>query len=450
MAGGSGTRLWPLSRSKYPKQFLKLKGSSQSFFQMAVKRCRPVCALNEIYVVTVPDYEFIIRLQIEEMGFAPDSVHIILEPQPKSTLPAIYNAVKTIRGTTGDDTVIVMASDALITDADDLYRQIRAGAPLTDRYIYTFGIKPTRPETGFGYIMPGEPLQAGCLIHEFKEKPDLETAKVYVKNGYYWNSGMFMFDTALFSEEVHSLAPDVYEAFESPVYEERFEKSPSVSIDYAIMEKSLRTAVLPLAIKWDDVGGFAAFYDTFADKKDDKGNISFNNEILVDSAGNVIYAEENKTCVLVGVNDIVVVDQGDALLVCAKGRTDEVKEAVSRLKAKKDPRAEKHLTEYRAWGTFKLLESGMRYSIMRFTVLLGKQLPEQTLRRGSEHWTVVSGTASVSINGENKLVFAGESFYVPMGARHIIKNEGQTLLEVIDVQTEQCRVGDDAGRFSQE
>jgi mannose-1-phosphate guanylyltransferase/mannose-6-phosphate isomerase len=447
MAGGSGTRLWPLSRSRYPKQFLKLKNTERSLFQMTVERCRSFCALRDIYVLTVHDYEFIIRLQIEELGYTHADIHVLLEPQSKNTLPAIYNAVKTIREQTGDDTVVVTPSDHLIHDASDLFDQIRAGAPLTTQYIYSFGIRPLVPETGFGYIMPGAALGAGNRISEFKEKPDLETAKKYVRDGYFWNSGMFMFRTDLFAREVQSLAPDVYAAFELPDIDERFAKTPSISIDYGIMEKSAYTAVLPLRIDWDDLGSFATFYETYANNRDANGNVCFGDEIMIDSSGNLAYIEDDKACAFIGAHDLVVVDQGDALLICNKNSTQDVKEAVNALKLRNDPRADVHLTEYRPWGSFTILENGQFYKIKRLSVLTGKQLSYQMHYHRSEHWVVVSGTGTVTLDGEDRLVHSGENIFIPAGARHRLRNDGRLLLEVIEVQSGQYLGEDDIVRF---
>jgi mannose-1-phosphate guanylyltransferase/mannose-6-phosphate isomerase len=447
MAGGSGTRLWPLSRSRYPKQFLKLKNTELSLFQMTVERCRSFCSLRDIYVLTVRDYEFIIRLQIEELGYTHADLHVLLEPQSKNTLPAIYNAVKAIREQSGDDAVVVMPSDHLIRDASNLFEQIRAGAPFTAQYIYSFGIRPLGPETGFGYIMPGEPIGAGSRIREFKEKPDLETAKKYVRDEYLWNSGMFLFHTELFTQEVRALAPEVYDAFELPDITERFDKTPNISIDYGIMEKSAHTAVLPLRIEWDDLGSFATFYETYAKNTDAQGNVRFGDEIMINSSGNLAYVEDDKACAFIGAHNLVVVDQGDALLICDKDSTQDVKEVVNALKSRNDCRADVHLTEYRPWGSFTVLENGQFYKIKRLSVLTGKQLSYQMHYHRSEHWVVVSGTGTVTVDGENHLVHSGENIFIPAGARHRLRNDGRLLLEVIEVQSGQYLGEDDIVRF---
>ncbi|MDR1074557.1 MAG: mannose-1-phosphate guanylyltransferase/mannose-6-phosphate isomerase [Treponema sp.] len=444
LAGGSGTRLWPLSRGKYPKQFIKFRGFNHSLFQMTAQRCLKLGDLSDIYVLTVIDYEFIVRLQIEELGLPSNAIHIIVEPQPKNTLPAIYNAVKIIGG---DHTVIVMTSDHLIRDADDLVNTIISGDPLAKDFIFTFGVKPTAPETGFGYIAPGEPLSAGYKIKEFKEKPDTATAIEYIKQGYYWNSGMFMFGTELFTNEVKSYAPDVYDAFEADTPEKSFEQTPSISIDYGIMEKSVHTAVLPINSGWDDLGSFYTFYDTFSDKKDINGNVSFGEDIFVGASDNIVYPKDGKVYALIGVNSLVVVDQGDALLIADKYRAQDVKKIVLTLKERGDERADFHLTEFRPWGSFTVLENERFYKIKRLAVLQGKKLSYQMHFHRSEHWIVVTGTATVILNGTKHLVRSNESIFVEAGTKHRLINEGRLLLEVIEVQSGQYLGEDDIVRF---
>jgi len=447
MAGGSGTRLWPLSRSKYPKQFLKLVGQRRSFFQQSIERCLMFCALEDVYVVTVGDYAFIVRQQIEEMGLDPQAATILTEPQPKNTLPAIYNAVKAIRETGQEDVCVVLSSDHLIPDSSELIRQIEAGAPLAGEYIFTFGIRPQRADTGFGYIKPGEPLAAGFRIAEFKEKPDAKTAEAYVEKGYLWNSGMFLFGTALFEAEVAQHAPDVHAAFALATDEDRFAAAPSISIDYGVLEKSAHTAVLPLDLSWDDVGSFATFYDTYARHSDKDGNIGFYSEEFIDAQGNLYYSEKRKAGAFIGVRDLVVIDQDDALLIVDRGRTQDVKDAVTRLRERCAPCADLHRTEYRPWGSFTVLEDGDAYKIKRLTVLRGKQLSYQMHYHRSEHWIVVAGTATVVRDGETHLVHAGENIYIAAGQKHRLRNDGKLLLEIIEVQIGTYLGEDDIVRF---
>lgn len=447
LAGGSGTRLWPLSRGKYPKQFLKLVGQSQSLFQMAVVRCCVLCDISDIYVLTIADYEFIIKLQIEELGYHTDSIHIIIEPQPKNTLPAIYNAVMVIRDNCGDADVVVVTSDHLIQRAEDFYKKIEDGRKLTNNYILIFGIKPTAPDTGFGYINPGKAIESGYEVAEFKEKPDTETATEYLQKGYYWNSGMLLFNTAVFEQEVKLQAPEVYEAFELPTIGEAFETTPNISVDYGVLEKTNKVAVLPLDILWDDLGSFSAFVDTFADRRDYDDNITFGNEILIDSSRNLIIPKKDKIYALLGVNDVIVVDQDDALLICNKANSKDVKQIVKELKSRKDSRADYHSTEYRPWGSFTILENGEFYKIKRLTVLPGKQLSYQMHYHRSEHWIVVIGTATVVADDKENLLMSNESAFIPAGTKHRLCNDGKIVLEVIEVQSGQYLGEDDVVRL---
>jgi mannose-1-phosphate guanylyltransferase/mannose-6-phosphate isomerase len=450
MAGGSGTRLWPLSRSKYPKQFLILKSLTQSLFQMAVLRSLKFCEFCDICVVTAGDYEFIVRQQIEDLGYNSDDAVILVEPQAKNTLPAIYNAVKHLRENSGDDTAVVLASDHLMLDDSGLIRQIKAGAALAGEYIFTFGITPTEADTGFGYIAKGTELSAGFEVRQFKEKPDTAAAAKYVEAGYYWNSGMFMFGTQLFDSETRKLAPEVYEAFQLPTPKERFAASPNISVDYGVMEKTGRKAVLPLDISWSDLGGFAAFYETYADKAGKRGNVSAVNpeeDIFIDSTNNFIYPEDGKVYALIGVQDLVVIDQGDALLIANREQVQEVKQVVTELKVRGDGRADYHLTEYRPWGSFTVLESGQFYKIKRLTVNRGKQLSYQMHYHRSEHWVVVNGTATVVVDGAEKIIQSNESIFISAGAKHRLRNDGKLQLEVIEVQSGQYLGEDDIVRF---
>lgn len=448
LAGGSGTRLWPLSRSRYPKQFLKLKDMNQSLFQMTIDRCLSFCSLQDIYVVTVDEYAFIVQLQIEEMGHYRQSVHTLLEPAAKNTLPAIYFAVQEIQETCGDQTVLVLPSDHWVMDTGDFYQQVAAAAEDDRKHIFTFGIAPNAPETGFGYIMPGKPLNVGCRVMEFKEKPDYETAVRYVHEGYLWNSGMFMFNTELFSQEVKKHSPEVFEAFRAGSLEEKYAGSPSVSIDYGILEKTEHAAVIPINMSWDDLGSFMAFYETYKKNMDECQNICFqDNSIMIDSSNNIAYTDDGKLCAMIGVNDLVVIDQGDALLICDNKKTQEVKDVVNLLKSSGDARADLHLTEYRPWGSFTVLENGDLYKIKRLTVLSGKQLSYQMHYHRSEHWIVVSGTATVTCNGEDQMVHSGENIFVPAGTKHRLRNDGKLILEVIEVQSGQYLGEDDIVRY---
>jgi len=331
LAGGSGTRLWPLSKTDYPKQFLKLKNMEKSFFQMTIENGLLMGDIEDIYVVTSRSYLHLIKGQIKELGKVLPEENILLEPEAKNTLPAIYYAVQKIKEK-GKNTCMVLASDHEITEPQKLTEAVSAAAALAEKGLVCFGITPTLPETGYGYIKCGNEVAGGFEVAEFKEKPDYETAKRYVKSGYLWNSGMFLFDTEIFDEAVKKHNPAVYEAFRVPSVEEKFQNTPAISIDFGLTEKMKNVYCVPLTIGWSDLGSFAAFYDKYRSNSDENGNISFNEDIVIDSNNNLIYSDGNKRVALIGVSDLVVVDQKDALLICHKDQTHKIKDLVDILK----------------------------------------------------------------------------------------------------------------------
>ncbi len=444
LAGGSGTRLWPLSRDNFPKQFLKLKNMDKSIFQMSFERCFKLVNLNEIYIVTNMNYRFWVLGQIEELGYKFNEDHILLEPSGKNTLPAIYYGVIEIQKS-GDDIVAVFPSDHLIEDDDKLIEAIKQSERLAGEYIIAFGIHPEKPHTGYGYIRPGEPLTFGYSIENFKEKPDLETAQVYVEKGYLWNSGMFMFKTDVIMEEVKRHCSEVYSAFQLIDIDEVYNNSISISIDYGVMEKSGRTAVVPVDIEWSDLGSFDAFYEKFPG--DENGNITFNDVTLINSGNNLLYTDKDKAVAVIGAEDLIVVDEKDALLICKKGYSEKVKDVVNKLKSDNDPKADYHITTYRPWGSYTILEEGFFYKIKRISVLPKKKLSMQLHYHRSEHWVVVEGTAKVTVEGSVDFVRSGESTFVKSGYKHRLENPGKVMLEVIEVQLGQYLEEDDIIRF---
>lgn len=444
LAGGTGSRLWPLSRTNFPKQFLKLKNMAKSIFQMTFHRCTKLVEPAHIYIVTNEKYKFLVAGQIEELGYSVQEQQILIEPIGKNTLPAIYYGVKEIKKN-GEDVVFVLPSDHLIQDEQRLLQTIKKAEQLVEENLITFGIYPTKPHTGYGYIKPKEPLRVGYRVDQFKEKPDLATAEAYVEMGCLWNSGMFMFKTDLFCQEVKQHQPEVHRAFLENNIAEIYDVTPSLSIDYGLMEKSQRIAVLPLDVRWSDLGSFDTFYEEFA--SDEQGNLSFEQEYLIDASGNLIYTDKGKAVALIGVEDLIVVDQKDALLVCQREQSQRVKEVVARLKEDGNPKAEEHLTTYRPWGSYTILEEGTFYKIKRITVLPGKKLSYQLHHHRSEHWVVVKGTAKVTVEGIESFVRSGESTFVQCGYQHRLENPGKVLLEVIEVQLGEYLLEDDIVRI---
>ncbi|MDD4255875.1 MAG: mannose-1-phosphate guanylyltransferase/mannose-6-phosphate isomerase [Methanofollis sp.] len=438
LAGGSGTRLFPLSRTCYPKQFIPLLGK-ESLFQRTVRRALLFSRPEEIYVITSSAHRFLVADQLTEIG-AP--CRVLTEPEGKNTLPAIACGMTAILGECGDDTVAVLSSDQLIEAGDAYKAAFLAAEALAEDHLVTFGIAPTSPHTGFGYIHPGEPLPGGYAVEAFVEKPDLETAERYVKEGYLWNSGMFLFRAALFMEECRRLAPEVADAFALPA-EEAYAKTPKISVDYGIMERTDRAAVVPLACSWSDVGSFDALY--CLSEKDDAGNAIRGEYIGIEGRDNLIISD--RLVATIGLSDLAVVDTPDALLICPKGEAQRVGEVTALLKERGDERCDLHTTVHRPWGSYTVLLKGDSFQIKRLTVLPGRRISAQLHHHRSEHWVVVRGMARVSNNGDSFFVRPGESTFVPAGTKHRLENPGLIPLEVIEVQNGEYITEEDIVRF---
>ncbi|WP_440953737.1 mannose-1-phosphate guanylyltransferase/mannose-6-phosphate isomerase [Methanococcoides sp. FTZ1] len=446
LAGGSGTRLWPLSREKYPKQFLKLNDTS--LFQDTVLRCLEVSDISEIFVVTNASQKFFVIGQIEELGYELPAENLLLEPAGKNTLPAICYGMKEISRKFGRSVVGIFSSDHVLDTK--AMETIASAEGLASEYLITFGIAPTSPQTGYGYIKPGEVLGVGHKVLEFKEKPDVEAAEKYIKEGCLWNSGMFLFDTEVFFKELEAHAPEVSDAFESSDnIKEIYGKVPSISIDYGIMEKSGHVATVKIDNRWNDLGNFDAIYNEF--EKDENGNLIYNcDDMLVNSTGNLIYSKQKKIVSMIDVNDMVVVDTPDALLVCPRESSQKVKDVVSALKDGEDERADLHQTVYRPWGSYTILENSERHKIKNIIVSPHKKLSLQMHHHRSEHWVVVEGIACVENDGDRYFLRQGESTFIKAGIRHRLSNPGKLPLEIIEVQLGEYVGEDDIVRFDDE
>lgn len=450
LAGGSGSRLWPLSRERFPKQFIKLQGKSESLFQETFRRSAALSEVDDIYVVTNEKYKFLVMGAVEELGHRYREENILLEPEAKNTLPAIYTGVNEIVKN-GHDAVVVFPSDHVIEKGEAFVSIIQASEPLTATSIITFGVKPDHPHTGYGYISPGEKKLNGYAVSAFKEKPSLENARKYIEEGDYWNAGIFMFHSQLFAAEVEKHSPEIAEAFNtSNTIVEAFSKiQTKISMDYGIMEKSDRVAVVPVDIGWNDLGSFDSFYDVF--EEDSNHNISSEANILLDSRNNLIQSYNGKIVAAVGVEDLIVIDNRDALLVCKKDQSQKVKDVVDALKERHDLRTEYHVQDYRPWGYYKVLEEEKdTFKIKRITVHQGKKLSYQLHHHRSEHWIVVRGMAKVTIDEDVKFVRAGESIFMKAGQKHRLENPGKTPLEIIEVQMGEYLEEDDIVRFDDE
>ncbi|MDK2876495.1 MAG: mannose-phosphate guanylyltransferase / mannose-6-phosphate isomerase [Archaeoglobaceae archaeon] len=439
LAGGKGTRLWPLSRELMPKQFIKIF-DSLSLFQKTLQRALIFSKPEDIFIVANREYKFRILDDLKDLNVEIPKENIFLEPQAKSTLPAIFWVLRNNPGK-----FAILPSDHLIEINEEYRNAFITAEKLSEKFLVTFGIKPTKPHTGYGYIKPSEKLENGYIVDEFKEKPDLEKAKEFVEKGYLWNSGMFFFDSKIFVEEVRKLAPEVFRAFETHAdIEEVYSNIPELSVDFGILEKSKKVAVVPLSVKWSDMGSFDSLYEIF--EKDENGNAVIGEKpVSISSKNNLIVAQ--KLVATIGVENLIIVDTEDALLISKLGESEKVKDIYKALSAKNDRRVVIHRTAYRPWGSYTVLEEGERYKIKRITIKPGKRLSLQRHYHRSEHWVVVKGTARVYYGGKETLLRPGESTFIPAGILHRLENPGKVDLEVIETQIGEYLEEDDIERL---
>jgi len=462
LAGGSGTRLWPLSRRLFPKQFLKLNGK-HSLLQQTLRRVLSFTAPQDIIIITNRDYRFHVRSDIEEVlgsrGIS-DQPAVLLEPAGRNTAPAIALGIKyclDLLGSGEDEVVFVSPSDHIIRPEEEfsLYQEYACDAALSG-HIVTFGVVPGRPETGYGYIKKGEPLSFYgkkhevplCRVEGFTEKPDMETAEAYLKSGdYLWNSGMFTFTIETILDAFGEHLPELRKAMDEMGYDEfleAFPGFPSVSIDYGILEKSTKTVTLPLDIYWNDIGSWDSIYDVL--EKDGNGNVRKGDVITVDTRNTMIMGNR-RLIATIGLEDCLIVETDDAVLISRKGETQQVREVFRRLQEEGRTEADEHLTIYRPWGSYTILEKGPRYKIKRIVVNPGEKLSLQKHYHRSEHWVVVKGTARVTIGEKEVFIHENESAYVPKSTLHRLENPGRVPVEIIEVQNGEYVEEDDIERF---
>jgi mannose-1-phosphate guanylyltransferase len=442
LCGGSGTRLWPISRTAMPKQFVKFF-DGESLFQKTVKRNSSFC--EKLLIVSSEAQYF---LALDEAANAKAEASFLLEPIGRNTAPAIALAAMSMLA---DEVMLVTPSDHLIKN-ESAYMDacLKAKELALSDYLVTFGISPSAPETGFGYIEAD-----GYDVVSFKEKPTFEIAKEYIASGrYYWNSGMFCFKAGAYLEELAKHAPQMFAACEEAFKNAKNDVAirialddmkaiPSDSIDYAVMEKSDKVKVVPCEIGWSDVGSFDAIFEEF--DKDETGSVLPANAIAIDSKS--CFVSSQKVTALVGVEDLMVIDTQDALLVCKKSESQKVKEVVARLKMEASELCDIHTTVYRPWGNYTILEQAAGFKIKKIAVKPGKRLSLQKHVHRNEHWIVVSGTAKVTVEGEVKMVRANESTYINMGEWHRLENEGKINLVIIEAQVGQYLGEDDIIRL---
>lgn len=452
LSGGSGTRLWPLSREAYPKQFLPLTGE-HTMLQDTWLRVAGVATQPPI-VVANESHRFVAAEQLQQAGTA--TTAILLEPAGRNTAPAIAAAALEACRDGDDPLLLVLPSDHLIGDIAGFHQAIAQAAAVAEQgKLVTFGIQPTAPETGYGYIKAaaGEGPRA---IARFVEKPDLATAQSYVASGeYYWNSGMFLFRASRYLQELERLQPQMLAACRSAWEKARrdtdfirldadaFKASPSDSIDYAVMEKTADAAVVPLDAGWSDVGSWTALRDV--SPQDGDGNAHRGDVIAIDCRNTFAYGE--RLIAMVGLEDVIVVETDDAVLVGKSDRMQEVKDVVARLKSDGRSEAAWHRKVYRPWGAYDSIDHGERFQVKRITVKPGGTLSLQMHHHRAEHWIVVSGTAEVTRGDEVLLLTENQSTYIPLGVTHRLRNPGKLPLELIEVQSGSYLGEDDIVRF---
>jgi len=397
--------------------------------------------------VTNESQKFFVTGQIKELRYDVPNENVLIEPKGNNTLPAICFGMREIEKRYGSSVAGIFPSDHILEKS--AMRTIAGAEELTPDHLVTFGIVPGSPHTGYGYIKPAEQVGAGYRVSEFREKPVLSEAEKYVKEGCLWNSGMFLFNTDVFFAELKTHQPSVFEAFEAQNDIDKIYKNmPSISIDYGIMEKSNRVAVVRLEEKWSDLGNFDAMYDEF--EKDSSGNVVYCDKVLINSADNLIYSRHKKLVSLIDVSGMVVVDTPDALLVCPRSSSQKVKDIVTELKNKNDERAYLHETVYRPWGSYTILEGSERHKIKNITVMPEKRLSLQLHHHRSEHWVVVRGMALVEIGKKEFFLRPGESTFISGGIKHRLSNPGKLPLEIIEVQLGDAVDEDDIIRFDDE
>ena len=480
MSGGSGSRLWPQSRSLYPKQFLPLV-NDQTMFQNTLSRLEGLESVSEPLVIANEEHRFLVAEQFRQMGRKASA--IILEPVGRNTAPAVaLAALKAIAlADEQEPLLLVLAADHVINDVTAFHQDVEAALPAArDGKLVTFGIVPAHPETGYGYIkalnhkdtetqsfsseQQKESFVSLCLcgekimpVEQFVEKPDLKTAEEYVASGnYFWNSGMFLFKASRYLEELKTFRPDILKACQQAMTvqnedldfvrldEAAFKACPDDSIDYAVMEKTKDAVVVPLDAGWSDVGSWTSLADI--SEKDEAGNSTLGDVLLQDTR-NTYVRSEKKLIATVGVEDLVITESDDAILVAHKDRVQDVKKVVEQLKLENRTEAKLHRKVYRPWGAYDSIDHGDRFQVKRITVKPGAQLSLQKHYHRAEHWIVVKGSALVT-NGEQQILLTeNQSTYIPVGEVHRLENPGKFDLELIEVQSGSYLGEDDIVRF---
>lgn len=454
LSGGSGTRLWPLSRGQYPKQFLPLV-TSFTMIQETLRRLNGLPDLQAPIAVCNEDHRFIMAEQLRSIDVRPQA--IILEPVGKNTAPAV--AIAALTAQSEHDVLLVLPADHVISNIAAFHKAVAAAERLAKQgFLVTFGIVPTEAHTGYGYIKSGVGLQDNAFnVAAFVEKPNIETATCYVDSGeYFWNSGMFAFTAGAFLQELEKFNPDMLAICKQALTTARtdldftrlnkaiFSSCPSDSIDYAVMEKTDKAAVIPLDAGWNDVGSWSALWDVT--EKDENGNAISGDVLTVDTNNSFIYSE-NKLVTAIGVSDLVIIETSDAVMVASKDKVQDVKHIVDLLNKKGRSEGQTHRKVYRPWGHYDSVDIGERHQTKRIVVKPKAKLSLQKHHHRAEHWVVVKGTALVTKGDEKVLITENESTYIPLGVVHSLENPGVIPLEIVEVQSGSYLGEDDIVRF---
>lgn len=456
LSGGSGTRLWPLSRSVLPKQLLPLV-TENTMLQETLLRLSTWTEVERPIVVCGNDHRFLVAEQLRQINLSPEA--ILLEPVPRNTAPAIAAAAITLQDK--DVLMLVLPADHVITDVAAFESAVRRACQAAEQgKLVTFGIEPTHPETGYGYIQSGNALGSaeGCFdVAQFVEKPDAATAQQYLNAGnFYWNSGMFLFKPAVFlselkqyaSEMVRAVSKAVHESYKDldfvRLHEASFADSPSDSIDYAVMEKTKLAVVVPANIGWNDVGSWTALKEV---QPNDTARNATRGDVYLKNVQNTLVRAENRFVAAVGVQDLLIVETGDAVLVAHRDCAQDVKNIVDHLKASGRTEHQMHPRVYRPWGWYEGIDVGERFQVKRIMVKPGEKLSLQMHHHRAEHWVVVSGSAMITVDDVTKLYTENESTYIPIGSTHRLENPGKLPLHLIEVQSGSYLGEDDIVRY---
>ncbi|QEY15073.1 mannose-1-phosphate guanylyltransferase/mannose-6-phosphate isomerase [Cellvibrio sp. KY-GH-1] len=459
LAGGSGTRLWPMSRQHYPKQLLKLFGD-KTMLQQTIARLDGVPNLAPPIVVCNEEHRFMVAEQLHEIGQPKAS--IILEPVARNTAPALALAALHARSLADNPILLVLSADHMIKDVSAFHSALNdAIVAALAGHLATFGVNPTRPETGYGYIKTHhDSKQADATFYpvtRFVEKPDLPTAERYLAEGcYYWNSGMFVFQTEVFLKELQEQSAEVVIAAEQAkvwsvqdldfirVDKDSFSQAPNISIDYALMEKSSNVVCVPFSAGWSDVGDWKSFWDL--SDKDSAGNSIIGDGIDIGSSNTLVFSQDKLVATL-GVNNLMIVNTPDAVLVADQSQAQQVKAIIAQIEKQKRSEHLQHREIYRPWGCYDAIDTGDRYQVNRIRVKPGGSLSLQVHHHRAEHWIVVKGTALVQKGDQNMLLSENESTYIPVGTKHRLSNPGKIPLEIIEVQSGPYLKEDDVIRY---